>query len=340
VTDGDRIADALRSLDTCPPPAWLRATWAASQYRNGDEPGATLEAVSAADFGAMHEGIISNGEWPPLFLPGSEGVSRTPAEAFCGGLMAVMRNGRDACEWCPCGHCTPTGMPPALLVELRAGIAGARGFAARMNLHRVPMNTSMHGAEPWASMRRYLASDGVTNPRFIRAACVALYRPGGAWENKATWVTDPAEPCDPDGFSHYVPRMSDAAIALGVAIIGLDAGLLPVEVYAALAEGFAHPVPDAGTAEWEDQLAGYFTLNAERIAAQAVADGVPPWENDDAEGKIEWRKNNAITNDPCALCGKRCDPCGFDPFLKGTWALVCTECAHAGEDDAEGEVAA
>lgn len=42
---------------------------------------------------------------------------------------------------------------------------------------------------------------------------------------------------------------------------------------------------------------------------------------------IEIKPNNCITNDPCAICGARCDPTGFDPFLSGTWELVCDRCA-------------
>ena len=39
--------------------------------------------------------------------------------------------------------------------------------------------------------------------------------------------------------------------------------------------------------------------------------------------------NNAATNDPCALCGKRTDPVvGPEIFVEGTWALVCHRCAR------------
>jgi hypothetical protein len=50
---------------------------------------------------------------------------------------------------------------------------------------------------------------------------------------------------------------------------------------------------------------------------------------------IEIKHNNAITNDPCAICGARCDPTGIDPFLSGTWALVCNECVKAAGLDQE-----
>ena len=42
--------------------------------------------------------------------------------------------------------------------------------------------------------------------------------------------------------------------------------------------------------------------------------------------KIVLSQNNCQTNDPCALCGGRCDPCGLDFMLKGGW-LVCDRCA-------------
>lgn len=44
--------------------------------------------------------------------------------------------------------------------------------------------------------------------------------------------------------------------------------------------------------------------------------------------RITLASNNALTNDPCVLCGGRCDPCGFDYFEKGTGKLVCDGCAY------------
>lgn len=40
------------------------------------------------------------------------------------------------------------------------------------------------------------------------------------------------------------------------------------------------------------------------------------------------RVNPCMTNDPCAICGERCDPIGVDVFVAGTWALVCDLCAE------------
>lgn len=51
-------------------------------------------------------------------------------------------------------------------------------------------------------------------------------------------------------------------------------------------------------------------------------------DNDAKEVWIDLRTNNAITNDPCALCGSRCDPCGVDFFLRDSQALVCVPCAR------------
>lgn len=45
----------------------------------------------------------------------------------------------------------------------------------------------------------------------------------------------------------------------------------------------------------------------------------------DVEGKITLFLNNALTNDPCAICGNRTDPDGLD-FGIGK-SLVCDECA-------------
>jgi hypothetical protein len=39
--------------------------------------------------------------------------------------------------------------------------------------------------------------------------------------------------------------------------------------------------------------------------------------------------NNCASNDPCAICGDRCDPqVGPEIFLADTWALVCRPCAQ------------
>jgi hypothetical protein len=36
--------------------------------------------------------------------------------------------------------------------------------------------------------------------------------------------------------------------------------------------------------------------------------------------------NNCISNDPCVICGQRCDPCGYDIMVDK--ALVCEDCCR------------
>jgi hypothetical protein len=44
---------------------------------------------------------------------------------------------------------------------------------------------------------------------------------------------------------------------------------------------------------------------------------------------ISIRWNNCLTNDPCPLCGERCDPCeGPELFLGGSYELVCWQCGR------------
>jgi len=53
------------------------------------------------------------------------------------------------------------------------------------------------------------------------------------------------------------------------------------------------------------------------------------------DGLIEVKFNNTIANDPCGICNSRCDPTGIDPFIAGTWSLVCDDCArqHGARDE-------
>jgi hypothetical protein len=46
-----------------------------------------------------------------------------------------------------------------------------------------------------------------------------------------------------------------------------------------------------------------------------------------AENGIAVKPNNCCTNDPCSICGSRCDPCGLDYYVAGTWSMVCDACA-------------
>jgi hypothetical protein len=45
------------------------------------------------------------------------------------------------------------------------------------------------------------------------------------------------------------------------------------------------------------------------------------------ESSFSIKYNNAVTNDPCAICGERAEPQGpVALFLRDSWSLVCYEC--------------
>jgi hypothetical protein len=68
-------------------------------------------------------------------------------------------------------------------------------------------------------------------------------------------------------------------------------------------------------------MAGLARARARKVVAPITWEPTPPVR------AVVWRDNNAVTNDPCALCGQRCDPNGWDPFVPDSWALVCERCA-------------
>jgi hypothetical protein len=57
----------------------------------------------------------------------------------------------------------------------------------------------------------------------------------------------------------------------------------------------------------------------------AAVDEVPVKTGD--EKQITLMMGHVLTNDPCAICGGRCDPGGLDYVAKGTGRLVCDDCA-------------
>jgi hypothetical protein len=76
-----------------------------------------------------------------------------------------------------------------------------------------------------------------------------------------------------------------------------------------------------------------------------VRRGPREWWGNRSEGEavkkpaIEFKLNNTCTNDPCAFCDEPCDPgdsrdempftcCTVEPFKRGTWRLVCDDCAE------------
>lgn len=51
------------------------------------------------------------------------------------------------------------------------------------------------------------------------------------------------------------------------------------------------------------------------------------------------KPNNCASNDPCAICGQRCDPdVGLEPFIAGTWNLVCHDCLTTRRPDLAAEL--
>ncbi len=90
-------------------------------------------------------------------------------------------------------------------------------------------------------------------------------------------------------YGHYTACMGDAGLAHGFTCLGLEAGLLPIEVMAALAEGFTYPVPEAETTEWEGQrrredIKGEpYLRSAENEVSRAVEAGYPVWEQPEAD---------------------------------------------------------
>ncbi len=68
----------------------------------------------------------------------------------------------------------------------------------------------------------------------------------------------------------------------------------------------------------------------DKIRAQIANKGIPFFGE---RVKLAIKLNNAICNDPCAMCLARTDPDGVDLFLEESWALVCDECGdkHAPE---------
>ncbi len=66
-------------------------------------------------------------------------------------------------------------------------------------------------------------------------------------------------------------------------------------------------------------------IKKRRMNMTATAPGARMWTP--SLYQFEVRLNPCVTNDPCALCGARCDPTGLDVFLEGTQELVCDRCA-------------
>lgn len=60
-----------------------------------------------------------------------------------------------------------------------------------------------------------------------------------------------------------------------------------------------------------------------------MSDTLPQEPTTQTAQRLVLKDNNCATNDPCVICGARCDPgVGPELFLEGTWALACDECGR------------
>lgn len=286
---GDRIADALASLRRTPAPGWLWALWASA---NGPAsplvppPPADVEIVRMGegvgfDTSPPHYGMVSRDLLPPYGDGGTilqthgEDVPKGP-EMFAGHLVRMFASGT-APEWCMCGACMSTGTPGGLLEYLSTEtIAGG-----------------LHDASDGG---RFTIALEVASARALRAAYIHALRSGKA---PAGWL---AQAEDPDHPGHYLARMSDTGLAAGMCSLWwwepfLEDGLTylyPVEMFAALAQGFAYPVPMPGTSEWrrqataEERLDGFPGVGLLNHTAEDLLEmldaGIPPWDGRRCDG--------------------------------------------------------
>lgn len=289
--DGDRIAAALRTLDHTPPPGWLWALWVShlpDTHRHplaGPRPAGvrlvTLpEGVGGYDTEPPHYGIVPREAWGPyvasLVGPALDGLPTadlmTPPEYHAGLLALMLAEGSTLGGRCPCSRCAPTGLPP----ELMSHITGAM---------LAPDTETRVSPAPWVSRMKGAWSALVLEVAVARAEREA-YIHALSWRGKvpAGWAS---AALDPTHAGHAMARLSDTGIAAGVCSIAWDTEhledglpyLLPLEVYAGLAQGFAHPVPACGTDEWREQAREDAVLaTAEDSLAGWLEDGLPPWD--------------------------------------------------------------
>lgn len=284
---GDRIAGALASLRRNPAPGWLWALWAAA-----NEPGSPLVPDPPPDAAIVrigegvgfdtappHYGMVPRHELPPY----GEDDAKGP-EVLAGRLVGMLATGTDSSE-CMCAKCISTGMPPGLMQYLSCEV--------------VPDALDAPGhdtaADPFAG-RRFTIALEVAAARAMREAYIHTLREGPAPKGWHRQALDPTYP------GHYLARMSDTGLAAGVCALWwwepLIAGglvpMYPVEMFAALAEGFSYPIPEAGTAAWREQaereesrgarFGGLLHHTAADLAG-VIADGICPWDVPNLEGR-------------------------------------------------------
>ena len=283
---GDRIAGALSSLKRTPGPGWLWELW-----ESANAPGSPLVPRPPHDAAVIgvgegvgfdtsppHYGLITR----EMLTPYGGKAPKGP-ELLAGHLLEMLATA-SAPERCMCGVCIPTGTPPGLVEYLSSEVAAPADW---------PPSHPDAGRDPGGSIRHTLALE-VASARALREHYIhALHteRAPGGWLEQAT---------DPEYPGHYMARMSDTGLAVGVCSVMwwgplLTSGLVhlyPVEMYAALAEGFSYPVPAPFSDEWHAQAeaesfdGGQFSCEVLRHTAadleDMLANGHPPWDEGNA----------------------------------------------------------
>jgi hypothetical protein len=280
---GDRIAAALSSLRRTPPPGWLWALWVSSLPAGRRDPLAGAVPTDAAvipvgegegfDTSPPHYGIVPRGALPSY---GHDGA--TAPEVFAGHLVRMFATG-SAPDVCMCAACIPTGTPRGLVEYLAEEVAAEAEWPS--DAETAP--------DPGRFVRFTVALE-VAAARAMREHYIHALNGGLA---PADWHAQAMDPTYP---GHYIARMSDTGLAVGVCSVmwsprGLCHGwphLYPVELYAALCEGFSYPVPSPYSHEWhaqaaaEQRLDGGFSFDLLRNTAEDLAgileDGRSPWE--------------------------------------------------------------
>jgi hypothetical protein len=282
---GDRIAGALLALERTPPPGWLWALWVSSLPAGRRDPLAGAIPPDAGiirmgegvgfDTSPPHYGMVSRDALPAYGQDGAKGP-----EMFAGYLVRMFATA-SAPERCLCGVCTSTGMPPGLVEYLAAEAVAPMDWP--------PFHPNA-GRDPGGSIRFTLALE-VAAARAMREHYIYVLHHGGA---PAGWL---AQATDPEYPGHYMARMSDTGLAVGMCSVMwcepmLEAGLphlYPVEMYAALAAGFSYPVPTPFSEDWHVQEEAEQTgmgpwpsceilRNTAEDLAGLLDDGWPPWD--------------------------------------------------------------
>ena len=288
---GDRIAGALSSLKRTPGPGWLWELW-----ESANAPGSPLVPRPPHDAAVIgvgegvgfdtsppHYGLITR----EMLLPYGGKAPKGP-ELFAGHLLKMLATA-SAPDPCMCGVCIPTGTPPGLVEYLSSEVAAPADW---------PPSHPDAGRDPGGSIRHTLALE-VASARALREHYIhSLHteRAPGGWLEQAT---------DPEYPGHYMARMSDTGLAVGVCSVMwwgpmLTSGLVhlyPVEMYAALAEGFAYPVPFPFSDEWHAQAEAE-SLDGGQFSCEVLRHTAADLEDILANGRAPWDEGNT---GPCEV---------------------------------------